>query len=107
MDYRILPKLDEYFGNGINVMAEVFVTQPVFQLTYANGVTKELGARGEITTYKVPDGLTVETTSGSMEQSETAYLKTEEDYNQYMSLAVQGEFSGPTISGKASAGNQY
>lgn len=88
-----LPGLQSPIQFGYDATRGDFAASPVFTLTYDHGTVIHYDGKD----YPVPDGIQVDTSSGTYSSSKTVLLRTKADYSDYYSasLTAAGSTTNP------------
>lgn len=110
--YLPLPNCVPYLKNGFDPKTTSFMTSPIFDLTYSNGVTTPYGnqnqAVSQITQCSVPDQVTSYQTLSSIKWSSSQnFMRTISDYKYSFSVAVNAGLKGQKYSGSLSSSLTY
>jgi len=97
------PNCMPYLTNGFDPLQSSFLTQPIFQLTYANGTQSQFNS----VTCSIPDGVVfMERTAFGYSNSEH-FMRTVSDFKYSFSVAVSAGLHGQKYSGSFSSKLTY
>lgn len=97
------PNCTPYLTNGFDPLKSSFLTQPIFQLTYANGAQGQFNG----VTCSIPDGVVfLERTQFGYSNSEH-FMRTVSDFKYSFSVSVSAGLDGQKYSGSFSSSLTY
>lgn len=97
------PNLGDTIRYAYNVLQDGFVGLPIFKITFDEGNTAFYGPDGAEKEYAIPDGVSFSQSPVSYQVQKSIVIKTASDYNDQLSAAVSGKFSGISYRGSGSS----